>query len=290
LIGTPGGKSQSYPVEAKAWIKEGANKLTLGYQFVPFGIYKWNNLYNPFLDVPGQIGRIWDADWGALYTYDAKPLNLNIGYFDNSGEQFGTRKVYTETAGVTTLAQTMRRENAEKNTFAARLGYDILSNLNVGVSYMNGYTDEDLDILSLAQTKNKSWAIDSTWGIVPNLQFEAEFAGFKQDSPAVEEGTDSDGNYGLAQLKYDILKVPAPLDKISLVLEYSWLKNDDDTVTPTDSFKIKNYQEEISFKVSKNLDIFFQNVQQKYSDSLLPAGTSFVTDKFNYLAVKYSFQ
>ncbi|HOX29206.1 MAG TPA: hypothetical protein PLQ76_08650, partial [bacterium] len=109
--------STSFPVEAKVYIKGGAHKLTTGLMFVPFAIYKWNNLYIPTLDVPGKRGHIWDADWGMLYTYDAKPILLDIGYFDNAGEK-------------------MSNEQTEKNTITARLGYDAFSNWNIGASFL----------------------------------------------------------------------------------------------------------------------------------------------------------
>jgi len=77
------------------------------------------------------------------------------------------------------------------------------------------------------------------------------------------------------QLKYDILKVPTPFNKISTVFEYSWLD-------PKGGTKINNYQEELWVKAGKNLDVFFQNIQQKSS--------GVQTAKSYVLAVKYSFQ
>jgi len=290
LTGNMAATEQSYPVEVKAWIKSGAHKVTVGDQFVPFAIYKWNNLYSPFLDVPGQLGRIWDADWGMLYTYDAKPVKLDLGYWNNSGEQFTRRNVYG-TDGATLLG-TIERENAEKNTITARLGYDILSNLNAGISYMNG--KEDIDGIcpagsaqtNCADSKIKQWAIDTTWGALSNLQLEAEYVDFDRTSGIDKENQNDDGNYGLLQAKYDITKVPAPLNKISFVLEYSWLKTTDNIPAVSSTMKVKNFNEEIWIKAGKNLDFFWQNMQQKYSDS---ANTQFGTDKCNYFAVKYTF-
>ncbi len=252
-IGTP---KESYPVEAKAFYQAGSFKFTGGLQFVPFAIYKWNNMYNPFLDIPGQNGQSWDSDWGYLLSYDSKPLLIDLGWWDGAGEFI--------VAG---------RESAEKNTFTGRIGYDILSNLNLGFSYMNGKVDTDGDSLALA--KKKLWAVDTTWGIVPNLQLEAEYMDYDISSPAAIENADMDGNIGLIQLKYDIVKVPAPFNKISPVLQYSW--ND-----PKGGVKTKNYQEELWIKAGKNLDIFWQNVQEKVP------GTD--TDKGYVLAVKYSFK
>ncbi len=320
LTGAMAATEQSYPVEAKVWMKSGAHKVTVGDQFVPFAIYKWNNLYNPFLDVPGQLGRVWDADWGMLYTYDAKPIKLDLGYFSNSGEQFGSRTILNtdgsvlthmedlngDTVNETNIIEKIRRESAEKNTITARLGYDILSNLNAGVSYMNGKIDDNdyytynattgvstLTCDGLAQTKQKQWALDATWGALSNLQFAGEYVDFDKSSSV--ERTDynlgnfinNDGNYGLLQAKYDVVKVPAPLNKISFVLQYSWLKDTDNSdATSPFTMKIKNYQEEIWIKAGKNLDFFWQNAQQKYSTS---DNAQIGTDKFNYFAVKYTF-
>jgi len=155
--------AKSFPVEAKAFYQTGSHKFTMGEQFVPFGIYKWNNLYYPYGDMPGQMGQIWDSDWGYLYTYNAKPVLIDLGYWNNAGEQ----QLYPGQLG----AAGTRRETAEKNTFTGRVGYDILSNLNLGASYMDGKVDMDGD--NFALTTRKQWAVDTTWGIVPNLQLQA---------------------------------------------------------------------------------------------------------------------
>jgi len=257
--------ARSYPVEAKAFYQSGSYKFTMGEQFVPFGIYKWNNMYNPFLDIPGAMGLNWDSDWGYLFTYNAKPVLIDLGYWNNAGEL----QTY---AGLMSNGMN-RRETAEKNTITGRIGYDILSNLNIGASYMNGKVDMDSDTFAL--TTRKQWAIDTTWGIVPNLTAEAEYVNLSLKSAANLENLDEKANYGLVQLKYDIVKVPAPFNKISPVLQYSWLD-------PKGGTKVKNYQEELWVKAGKNLDVFFQNVQTKI------AGTP--DDKKYVLAVKYSFQ
>jgi hypothetical protein len=258
----------NYPVEAKAYYKSGDFKVTEGLQFVPFGVYKWNNLYNPFLDIPGQAGFIWDSDWGTLVNYNAKPVNIDLGYWMGAGTRFNTNALLA--AGT---APQLRNESAEKNTFTGRIGWDILKNLNAGASYLTGKSDQDFD--GIALTSKKVWALDTTWGIVPNLQFEAEYAGYKY---GVQEVAADKGDLGLIQLKYDILKVPAPLNKITPVIEYSWLKD------KTSGFKITNYQEELWVKVAKNLDVFTQFMQEKYN----VAGAK--TDKRGVLAVKYTFQ
>lgn len=243
--------SESYPVEAKAYYKSGAFKVAGGLQFVPFGIYKWNNLYNPFLDIPGKMGQIWDADWGILGTYDAKPVLIDLGYWTNAGEVLG-------------------RETAEKNTITGRIGYDVLSNLNLGLSYLNGKVDKNADYAAV--TKKKQWAVDSTWGIIPNLQASGQYVDYSFGDTEVAK---VDGNYGALQLKYDIVKVPSPLNKITPVLQYSWndVKN---------GAKTKNYAEELWVKAGKNLDVFLQFSQEKTPNVL--------TDKKGVIAVKYSFQ
>jgi len=250
----PAGKaaSESYPVEAKAYYKSGAFKVAGGLQFVPFGIYKWNNLYNPFLDIPGKMGQTWDADWGVLGTYDAKPVLIDLGYWTNAGELLGTR------------------ETAEKNTITGRIGYDILSNLNFGLSYLNGKVDKNADCV--AGTKKKEWALDSTWGIIPNLQVNGQYVDYSFGDTEIAK---VDGNFGSLQLKYDIVKVPSPLNKITPVLQYSWndVKN---------GAKTKNYAEELWVKAGKNLDVFFQYSQEKTPNV--------DTDKKGVIAVKYSFQ
>lgn len=251
----PAGKaaSESYPVEAKAYWKSGAFKVTGGLQFVPFGIYKWNNLYNPFLDIPGQMGQIWDADWGILGTYDAKPLLIDLGYWKGAGEKLSGRA-----------------ETAEKNTMTGRIGYNFLSNLNAGFSYLNGKVDANADCVAL--TTRKEWALDTTWGIIPNLQLNAQYVDYDLNDKEVAA---SKGNYGAIQMKYDINKVPAPLNRITPVLQYSW---DDEK----DAVKTKNYQEELWVKAGKNLDVFFQ-----FSQTKVPGVD---TDKKGVIAVKYSFQ
>ena len=265
--------NQSYPVEAKVYYKNGAHTAALGLQFVPFAIYKWNNLYHPFLDIPGQLGRIWDADWGLLYTYDAKPVKLDIGIWDNAGEEFpSTRLLATNTV----LA--VQREAMEKNTITLRLGYDILSNWNLGFSYMDG--DIEWGTANIADTDLSTWAVDTTWTPLSNLKLTAEFVDYDVEKDTT---TDVNGDYGLAQIKYDIVKVPAPLNKISFVLQYSWL---DATVGNVSQGKIKNYQEEIWLQVGKNLHIFWQNVQEKYPTAMTAAGAE--TDKYHYLAIKYN--
>jgi len=247
------GNTQSYPVEAKAYYKFGkASKIAGGLQFVPFGIYKWNNLYNPFLDVPGKNGRIWNSDWGYLYTYDAKPILLDIGWWENAGELHAANDM------------------AEKNTITARFGYDLLPNLNAGASYLDGSIDLDGD--HLAQARQDMWALDATWGIVPNLVGEAEYVNYNQNDNETVAGTD--GNLGFLQLKYDIVKVPAPLNKISIVGEYSF-NNPDGAVANE-----KNYQEEIVFQAGKNLSVFWQNVQDKVEGAAV--------DKYYLLAFKYN--
>lgn len=250
--------SQSYPVNAYVYVKGGPHKFTAGLQFVPFAIYKWNNLYNPFLDLPGQQGLIWDFDWGYLYTYDEKPVKLDIGYWDNEGGNF--------------------MENAEKNTITLRLGYDILSNWNLGVSYMDG--NEDLDGDSTALTDRSAWAIDTTWKPLSNLQIQAEYVDYDKDDEETGVGNDMDGDLGLLQVKYDIVKVPAPLNKISLVVQYSWL---DQSVGNLSLGKTKNYQEEIWLQVAKNCHIFWQNRQEKY-----PSDWGQDTAKDHVLAIKYN--
>jgi len=280
---------KNYPVEAKAFFTEGAFKVTAGLQFVPFGIYKWNNMYNPFADVPGQLGMSWDSDWGYLATYDAKPVKLDLGYWNNAGELLTMPGLLpglkaTVVGGITTaytLTQGIARETAEKNTFTGRIGWDILSNLNLGASFMSGKVDMDAN--SLALTKRQQWALDATWGIVPNLTAEAEYVGASFKSGLGIEnaaGINNKDNYGLLQLKYDIVKVPNPFNRISPILQYSWV-NDKDRITLTNT-KIKNYQEELWVKAGKNLDVFFQNVQQKQ--------TNVATNKYYAIAVKYSFQ
>ncbi|MFA6447975.1 MAG: hypothetical protein WCX65_00765 [bacterium] len=243
--------SESYPVEAKAYYTSGAFKVSGGLQFVPFGIYKWNNLYNPFLDIPGKMGQIWDADWGILGTYDAKPLLIDLGYWTNAGETLG-------------------RETAEKNTYTGRIGYNFLSNLNAGFSYLNGKVDRNADAVAL--TTRKEWALDSTWGIIPNLQLSGQYVDYSLGDTEIAK---ADGNYGAIQLKYDIVKVPSPLNRITPVLQYSWndVKN---------GVKTKNYQEELWIKAGKNLDVFFQYAQEKVP--------TVDTDKKGVIAVKYSFQ
>lgn len=253
------GITQSYPVEAKVYYKFGAaSKVTAGLQLVPFAIYNWNNLYNPFLDIPGQNGLIWDADWGFLYTYSAKPLLIDVGWWDNAGE-----------IGIGT------NESPEKNTASARVGYDLLSNLNVGASFMEG--DVDLvgvipaDLFNEVKTERTLWALDTTWGIVPNLTAEAEYVNYDLSA---DEGGAVDGDIGLIQLKYDIVQVPSPLNKISLVGQYSW--NDPNL---TGVAKTTNYQEEIWVQAGKNLSVLWQNVQEKI------AGGNAV--KSHVLAFKY---
>jgi hypothetical protein len=278
---TAGVKAANYPVEAKVYYKTGDFKVTEGLQFVPFGVYKWNNLYNPFLDVPGQMGMIWDSDWGTLVNYNAKPVNIDLGYWMGAGTTFNTNAQL-----IAKTTPQLRQESAEKNTFTGRIGWDILKNLNAGASYMDGKVDKNYD--GIALSKKKVWALDTTWGIVSNLQIEAEYAGYKMgdepanalSTPAVGAYTATKGDLGLIQLKYDILKVPAPLNKISPVIEYSWLKD------KTSGTKITNYQEELWFKVAKNLDIFTQFMQEKYHNI---AGKT-ETDKRGVLAVKYTFQ
>lgn len=252
--------NQSYPVEAKVYYKFGkASKLTGGLQFVPFAIYKWNNLYNPFMDTPGENGMIWDADWGALYTYDAKPILLDIGFWDNGGE--------------TNLPN---GESPEKNTLTARIGYDILPNLNLGASVLDGQVDlVSPDIVGDDRTNRQMWALDATWGIVPNLVGEAEYVSYDLGD---DEGMGGEGDLGLLQMKWDILKVPAPLNKISLVGQYSWNDPDGDN-------KTQNFQEEIVFQAGKNLSIFVQNIQEKYDDNN-PATDD--TMKCHYIAFKYN--
>jgi len=257
--------AKSYPVEAKAFYQSGAFKVTAGEQFVPFGFYKWNNLYNPFLDIPGQMGQIWDSDWGYLFTYNAKPVLIDLGYWNNAGE------LQTITGQLGALGN--RRETAEKNTLTGRIGFDILSNLNLGASYMDGKVDMDGDLVAL--TTRKQWAIDTTWGIVPNLQAEAEYVNATFKSAANLENLDEKANYGLVQLKYDILKVPAPFNKISPIVQYSWLD-------PKGADKVTNWQEELYIKAGKNLGVFFQNVQQKVKGA--------DTAKSYVLAFKYDFQ
>lgn len=251
--------TQSYPVEAKVYYKFGvASKITAGLQLVPFAIYNWNNLYDPFADIPGQNGLIWDADWGFLYTYNAKPLLIDVGWWDNAGE-IGLGN----------------GESPEKNTVTARVGYDLLSNLNAGASYMEG----DMDLATLAddvRTDRTMWALDTTWGIVPNLTAEAEYV--KYDLSADEVVGGIDGNLGLIQLKYDIVQVPAPFNKVSLVGQYSM----DD---PNGGNKTTNYQEQISVQAGKNLSIFWQNVQQNVQQKT--AGGVPATVKYHVLAFKY---
>ncbi|HOC91318.1 MAG TPA: hypothetical protein PKH33_02995 [bacterium] len=263
--------TQSYPVETKAYIKFGEqknHKITAGLQFVPFAIYKWNNLYHPFLDKPGQMGAIWDADWGALYTYNAKPILLDLGYWQNGGERMN--RYVTEDAASTFV--NIYTEDAEKNTITARLGYDVLSNLNLGASYMTGKIDQiagdDL------YTKRNLWALDGTWKALSNLQLSGEYVDFDMND---KEAAEAEGDFGLLQVKYDINKVPAPLNMVSFVLQYSWLDVDG-------MDKLKNYQEQIWVKAGKNLDIFWQNVQDEQIDN---AGDKY-KEKFHYIAFKYS--
>lgn len=251
--GTGAATTQSYPVETKAYIKFGEqknHKIAAGLQFVPFAIYKWNSLYNPFLDKPGQLGMIWDSDWGVLYTYNAKPILLDLGYWQNAGERH------------------VAMETPEKNTITARLGYDVLSNLNLGASFMVGKSDEDAD--TFADTKRTLWALDGTWKTLSNLQLQGEYVDFDMND---KEGAEADGDFGLLQVKYDINKVPAPLNMVSFVLQYSWLDAEG-------AAKEKNYQEEIWVKAGKNLDIFWQNVQEKVP------GVD--TNKYSVIAFKYN--
>jgi hypothetical protein len=275
---TPAASSpkSNYPVEAKVYYKTGDFKVTEGLQFVPFGVYKWNNLYNPFLDIPGQAGFIWDTDWGTLVNFNSKPVNIDLGYWMGAGTRYNTDLQLTN--GTTPQ---LRQESAEKNTFTGRIGWDILKNLNAGASYMTGKVDLGGGVAGaydgIALSTKKVWALDTTWGIVPNLQLEGEYAGYKYGN---QEVAADKGDLGLIQLKYDILKVPAPLNKISPVIEYSWLKD------KTSGTKITNYQEELWFKVAKNLDIFTQFMQEKYHNI---AGKT-ETDKRGVLAVKYTFQ
>jgi hypothetical protein len=280
--------SESYPVEAKVYYTSGAYKVTAGLQFVPFGIYKWDNLYNPFLDIPGQKGQTWDSDWGLLGTYDAKPVTLDLGYWKGAAERLG------------------RQETSEKDILTARIGYDILKNLNGGISFMDGkvskttYTVGAFPVVAdslcpgsltkdCALTKKRMYAVDGTWGIVPNLQGQLEYVNYKF-SPSVQFVDAEKGNYGLMQLKYDIVRVPSPLNKISPVLQYSW---DNDKVTPvggvSKTFKTKNYGEELWAKAGKNLDIFLQFSQQKYSSDVAGLAAP-QTEKKSVLALKYSFQ
>jgi hypothetical protein len=270
----------SYPVEAKVYYKTGGFKISEGLQFVPFGIYKWNNLYNPFLDIPGQAGMIWDSDWGTLVNYNAKPVNIDLGFWTNAGTTYNTN---TQLLAKTTPQ--IRKESAEKDTFTGRIGVDILKNLNAGASYLDGKVDNNYDGIALA-TK-KVWALDTTWGAVANLQLEAEYAGYKYGAeaanplavaPAGAAVAADKGDLGLIQLKYDITKVPGPLNKITPVIEYSWLHD------KTSGLKVKNYQEELWIKAGKNLDFFPQFMQEKYNT---PGAK---TDKRGVLAFKYSFQ
>lgn len=247
------GTAQSYPVETKVWIKGGAHKLTLGLQPVPFGIYKWNSLYHPLIDIPGRMGQIWDHDWGYLYTYDAAPVKLDIGYFDNSGELYSSK------------------EGAEKNTFTLRLGYDILPVWNLGISYLDG------DSTQYDPTDGGSkWAIDTTWKIIPNLCMNAQYVSYK-DMKSVANPLVDDGDYGALQFKYDVNKVPAPLNKMSFVLQYSWDNNDLDGLD-----KATQFQEELWLQLGKNLHLFWQNVQEKD----FPGTTE--TNKYEYFSVKYN--
>jgi len=277
------GKVQSYPVEAKVYYKFGAaSKVAAGLQFVPFGIYKWNNLYVPFADIPGQFGLVWDADWGFLYTYDAKPLLIDAGWWDNAGE-------------VNLPGRPAGAEGAEKNTISARVGYDLLPNLNVGASYLNGSVDVMPVALTVPATADDNirtdrtlWAIDSTWGIVPNLTAEAEYLNYKmsEDEGNVDPTTGmtvgAAGNVGLLQLKYDVVKVPSPFNKVSFVLEYSFDRPDNAAAFGS---KTTNLQEEIWVQVAKNLSIFWQNVQETQDDNN-PATSD--TNKFDYFAIKYN--
>lgn len=244
-IGTGGlsNTAQSYPVHALVYYNTGPHKFSLGLQAVPFGIYKWNNLYHPLLDMPGRMGQIWDHDWGLLYTYNQKPVLLNVGYFDNSGEAYSVG------------------EGSEKNTITLRLGYDILANWNLGLSYLDGDTTN-------GTTKYRKWAIDTTWGIVPNLALNAQYVDYRDHGSYANTvngigalGTD-DGKYGAIQLKWDIVKVPAPIDGLSFVLQASG-----DNPKATGASTVKQYQEEIILKMAKNLAFFWQNVQEKVSDA-----------------------
>ncbi len=148
------------------------------------------------------------------------------------------------------------------------MGYDVLSNLNLGASYMTGKTDEvagdDL------YTKRNLWGIDGTWKALSNLQLSGEYVDFDMND---KEAAEAEGDIGFLQVKYDISKVPAPLNMLSFVLQYSWLDVDG-------MGKEKNYQEEIWLKAGKNLDIFWQNVQEKVP------GVD--TNKYHYIAFKYS--
>ncbi|HOO55196.1 MAG TPA: hypothetical protein PLN69_00100 [bacterium] len=261
--------NQSYLVGANVYYKSGMHKVTLGLQFVPFGIYEWNNLYHPCLDIPGAMGKIWDADWGVLYTFDDQRFKLDIGYWDNSGEA-------GLPGGVNINGTNMEREPDEKNTITLRAGYDILPIWNLGVSYLDGSADLDDVAGNLADTESTMWAIDTTVTPYKNLFFEAEYVDYDYDDG---EGMENDGDFGLVQVRYDILKVPAPLDMIQLVGQYSWL---DPSFGGVGQGKIKNYQEQIRFKIAKNLNIFWQNVQEKY-----PSAWGQDTDKYHYFAVKY---
>jgi len=166
-------------------------------------------------------------------------------------------------------------ETAEKNTFTARIGYDVLPNLNFGASYLNGSVDADQIGDCTAMSDSKMWALDSTWGIIPNLGLEAEYVDYNFDISADEGGpASSDGNMGLIQLKYDITKVPAPLNKLSFVTQYSW-DNPEGAANNE-----KNVQEEVILQAGKNLSIFWQNVQDKFEGQ--------TTDKYYYLALKYN--
>jgi len=275
--------SESYPVEAKAYYTSGDFKVTAGLQFVPFGIYKWNNMYNPFLDVPGAKGQTWDSDWGMLFSYTPKPVTIDLGYWKGAAERISS----------------IRQESAEKDILTARVGWDILSNLNAGVSFMDGKVAKSTYVTAftipaaptVALTKKRMYAIDGTWGIIPNLTGQLQYVNYKFSPNTIQFADTEKGDYGMLQVKYDIVKVPSPLNKISPVLQYSW---DNDKITPvatgvSSKFKTKNYQEELWVKAGKNLDVFLQFVQQKYSSDV--AGLQAPqTEKKSVLAVKYSFQ
>lgn len=242
-----------YPVNANVYIKSGAHKLTGGLQFVPFGIYNWNNLYNPLLDIPGQMGQIWDFDWGLVYSYDAKPVLLKAGWFDNGASDGFTIG-----------------EQAESDTLVLRLGYDIVSSWNVGVSFLNGESNS---------VKTTKYGVDTTWGITPALSMNGQVISY-QDGYSIAQAALGDGYYGHMQLKYDITNVPAPLNGVSLVTQFSFDKAIH-TLAGAEATELhKNFQQQISIKVAENLTIFWQFIQ----DIGDVANTS---DKDHLLAVKY---
>lgn len=254
------GATGDYPVNANVYIKSGPHKLTAGLQFVPFALYKFNNLYMPLVDIPGQMGQCWDFDWGFVYSYDAKPILINAGWMDNGAEIM--------TAG----------EQAESNTIVGRFGYDILSTWNIGVSYLNEAGTGD-------RTK---YAVDTTWEVVPNLTTNAQYVVYEDHYSVADAAlvANNSGKYGSLQLKYDILKVPAPIDGVSLVAQYSF--DDSDTVVAPSltGNKVQNFQEEIIVNVAENLTIFWQFVQEKRND---PNGVGGIpVNKYHYLAVKYN--